>query len=194
MSDVSFKRGNSKFVYEIYEWVNSLVLCIVIIFALFMTVFRTIGVIGSSMFPTVEEGQHIILYSAGYKPTVGDIVVASQPNKLTGSTKEPLFKRVIAKEGDEIDIRMTDNNIYQLYINGQAVEEEYIREPMVWVAEIPINFPAIVPEGHVFLMGDNRNVSRDSRDMSVEMVDSRYIMGKAVLSVWPLNKIGAVEK
>ena len=100
---------------------------------------------------------------------------------------EPIVKRIIAVGGDTIDI---DFDAGVVYINGEVLDEPYVNE--LTYDQEDFEGPVEVPEGSVFVMGDNRNMSSDSRKAAIACVDERYILGKAVFRIWPLSKLGAM--
>jgi len=171
--------GASKVRMELYDWLQcivSAVLCGIFIFVFFG---RTIGVEGDSMRQTLHWNDRVIMMNLFYSPKNGDIVVFKSPSDAFGGT--PLVKRVIAVEGQTIDI---DFDTGEVYVNGVIQTEPYINE--LTHSRLSFEGPVIVPDGHVFVMGDNRNHSSDSRDTSrVGMVDTRYILGKVLFILIP---------
>ena len=150
----------------------------------FLFVIRTVGVIGSSMEQTLIEGDRLLISSMFYQPKQGDIVVV---RKLTYKN-DAIVKRVIALEGQTVDI---DFDAGVVYVDGVALEEPYTNTP----TNLREDFvgPVTVPENCVFVMGDNRNRSTDSRTASIGCVDTRYIVGHALFRIFPLSKFGKVE-
>lgn len=167
-----------------FEWVDSLVFAVVVVVLLFTFLFRTIGVEGSSMEPTLSDGDRLIVSHLFRQPKRGDIVVIVQPESETPA----IIKRVVALEGQTVDIHFDTGAVL---VDGQLLEEPYINEPTYMKRDV--EFPVTVPDGCVFVMGDNRNRSLDSRDSSIGMVDKRYILGKAVFRLFPFRKIGLIE-
>ena len=167
---------------DLYDWIQSLMVALVICVALFIFVVRVIDVSGSSMFPTLHNGDKMIVSGLFYKPKYGDVVVfktdSYDPNKA-------LVKRVIATEGQEISIDF-DRGV--VYIDGTPLEEDYIAE----LTKNKLDFigPQTVPEGRVFCMGDNRNASTDSRKKEIGMVDERMILGRAFYVAFPSGDMG----
>ena len=145
---------------------------------LFTFVIRLIGVDGHSMVPTLQDGDRLLVLNAmldndyGY----GDIVVLRKDTFL----EEPIVKRVIATEGQTVDIDFVSGAVY---VDGELLEEDYINEPTY--VEEGTEFPLTVPEGSIFVMGDNRNGSSDSRDYRLGTVDTRYVIGKAAFLIFP---------
>ena len=175
----------------LYEWLQLFLGCVVIAVVLFNCVARLTRVDGPSMENTLRDGEIMIIWSLGYTPKQGDIVVVNKtPVVLTGWTgPRAIIKRVIATGGQTVDI---DYNAGAVYVDGQRLDEPYIKEEMY----LPYSSTMLQthwegPEGSVFIMGDNRNNSTDSRDERVGTIDSGYILGKAVLALWPLDRFGA---
>ena len=164
--------------FQLYDMAGSVTAALVIIFIVFTFLFRAVSVIGSSMVPTLVNGDWLLV-SASSEYERGDIIIITQPNELDN---EPLVKRIIATGGETIDI---DFNTHEDYVNGKLLDEPYIKEPTA--LQYDVKFPYVVPEGCVFAMGDNRNDSIDSRSSRVGPIDERYILGKAVFRVLPIS-------
>ena len=169
---------------EIYDWLQCIVYALVACILVFVFFFRTIDVVGHSMEPTLMEGDKLIVSKLFYTPKYGDIVVLRKDT----FSDQPIVKRVIATEEQVVDIDF-DKGI--VYVDGVALDEPYIAEKTTR----PIDFDGKVkvPKGCVFVMGDNRNKSTDSRDNDIGMVDTRYIIGHELLRIMPINKIGLVD-
>lgn len=168
---------------DAFDWVFEIVLALVVLLLVFTFSVRTVDVFGKSMNPTLYQGEKLLINRLFYQPKRGDIVVVTKP-----CGDEPLIKRVIATEGQEINI---DFNLGEVYVDGVKLDEPYIMEPTRRQADM--TFPQTVPEGCVFVMGDNRMNSKDSRWEVIGMVDERYIMGKVILRLTPFTKFGKVE-
>jgi signal peptidase I len=170
---------------EIFEWVKTIVISVII--ALMITMFiRPTLVKGHSMYPTLEPNNYLIINKIPYmihEPERGDIVVFKSSLKTLNGKEKDLIKRVIAVEGDELVV-----NDGKTYLNGEEIKENYINENYTG-GEVDIK----VPKGQVFVMGDNRGNSLDSRDERVGTVDVHTIRGKVLVRLFPFNKIGAVE-
>ncbi|NMB35083.1 MAG: signal peptidase I [Firmicutes bacterium] len=157
---------------EIEEWIVSILLAVVLAVFIRIFFFQVTIVEGTSMLPTLENYERLIINKAVYhlkKPQKGDIVV------FNFSSNRDFIKRIVALEGDEVEIKED-----QLYINGQICEEPYLE-----IEYMPDFGPAIVPQDHVFVLGDNRLDSMDSRDPTVGYVSIGRIRGKAALVFWP---------
>lgn len=134
---------------------------------------------GSSMTPTLEDGQFVVaIKNDDFQP--GDITAFYYNNKI-------LIKRVIASEGDWVDID-ADGNVY---VNGLLLEEPYIQEKSL--GECNIELPYQVPDGKVFVMGDDRAISLDSRTTAVGSVSKEQVLGQVVFRVWPLKEFGSIK-
>jgi signal peptidase I len=164
---------------ELYEWVQALVcsvLAVVIVFTFFI---RMIGVDGHSMLPTLQHGDRLLVLNSlwydDYK--YGDIVILRKDGVFDN---DPIVKRVIATGGQTVDIDFFSGSVY---VDGKLLDEDYINE-LTFTPEGTV-FPLTVPEGSVFVMGDNRNASSDSRFSGLGTVDNRYVIGKAVLLAFP---------
>ena len=170
---------------EALDWLQCIVSALVVAILVFTFVARTTSVVGSSMVPTLEEGDLLVISRLFYQPKYGDIVVLRKESFMS----DPIVKRVIATEGQTIDIDFQEGVVY---VDGVALDEPYINS----LTTEPEDFtePVTVPEGHVFVMGDNRNRSTDSRSSMVGCVDTRYILGKALFRFAPLNKFGRIGK
>ena len=163
---------------DLFEWIQALVSSVLVVVLLFTFVVRLIGVDGHSMLPTLQHGDRLLVLSSllynDYK--YKDIVIL---RKETFDDK-PIVKRVIATGGQTVDI---DFNAGIVYVDGYALDEPYINEPTY--DEEGISFPLTVPEGSIFVMGDNRNHSSDSRHSRLGTVDTRYVIGRAVILLFP---------
>lgn len=164
---------------DLYEWVQSLVGSVLVVVAIFTFMIRMMGVDGHSMLNTLQHGDRLLVVNSmlyhDYK--YGDIVILRKNGVFDD---DPIVKRVIAVEGQTVDIDFAEGIVY---VDGEALEEDYIREP-TYTAE-GTEFPLTVPEGSIFVMGDNRNGSSDSRDYRLGTVDTRYVIGKAAFLIFP---------
>lgn len=163
---------------DLYEWTQALVGSVLAVVLVFTFLIRLIGVDGHSMVPTLQNGDRLLVLSSllDHDYEYGDIVVLREESFL----EEPIVKRVIATEGQTVDI---DFEAGIVYVDGEALDEPYINEPTYM--EEGTEFPLTVPEGCIFVMGDNRNHSSDSRDSRLGTVDTRCVLGKAVFLAFP---------
>lgn len=174
---------------DAYEWVSSLVFAVLLMLALNLFGFRSITVHGDSMKNTLLNTNQIIASSCFYNIEHGDIVVIQADkiyNQNSGFFGEPIIKRVIGLSGDVIRFDFEAGEVYR---NGEKLSEPYIAEATTLKQQCESGIDYVVPENCVFVMGDNRNVSRDSRDMaSVGFVDKNLIMGKALFRYFPFGE------
>lgn len=167
-----------------YEWVESCIFTIAVVVLIFVLVLRSATVAGKSMEPTLYDGDWLVLQQLGYSsPQYGDIVVIDR----THTGEKPIIKRVIGVAGDVIDIDYVGGQVYR---NGERLDEPYIND--IIRDRQDVKFPVIVPAGKLFVLGDNRNYSLDSRDGAVGMVDIHRVMGKAIFRFLPITQIGVV--
>lgn len=176
---------------ELYEWLQMFLGCVVAAVVLFNCVARLTRVDGDSMNNTLQDGEIMLIWSLGYTPKQGDIVVLNKtPVLLTGWTEpRAIVKRVIATGGQTVDI---DYMAGLVYVDGQPLDEPYLPEEMYLPGPTMQQTHWEVPEGSIFVMGDNRNHSTDSRDIQLGSIDTDYILGRAVLALWPSERFGAV--
>ena len=165
-----------------YEWVEAAIFALVCVVLVFTFLFRIVGVDGESMQTTLMNHDRLILTRLNYTPERGDIVVINR------YTQEPLVKRIVAKGNDTLDI---DAQTGKVILNGSVLEEPYLDD---FQKTEPMDFqgPIVVPEGYVFVMGDNRLNSHDSRKRDISCVSEKDIMGKAVFRLWPFSQVGGL--
>jgi signal peptidase I len=169
---------------SILDYFHDLIYILTVVVLLCLVFFRVVVVSGSSMYNTLLDGDYLLLISNVFyrNPQPGDIVVASKESFDNGA---PIVKRVIATEGQTVDI---DFGAGIVYVDGVALEEDYTYT-MTNMDE-GVKFPQVVEEGHVFLMGDNRNRSKDSRSPEIGQVDRRELLGKAIFLFVPGTHFG----
>lgn len=160
-------------------YLHDLVIYVSMILLAFLLLLRVIVVDGDSMFSTLWDGDYLLLVSNLLypNPDAGDIVVVSKQSFDDG---KPIVKRVIATEGQIVDIDF-ENGI--VYVDGLPIQEDYVNTPTN--RQEGMSFPIIVDKGCYFVMGDNRNNSRDSRSPDIGQIDRREILGKAIFLMIP---------
>lgn len=171
---------SEEFKLDLYFWLQALVIALVVLILAFAFVGRIITVDGDSMLPTLHNRDVLLLRGIAYSPKQGDIVVLTKD--FGHYVDQPIVKRVVAVGGQHIRI---DYDAGLVYVDGEALDEPYILEPMHRKGGDLIIEEMTVPEGSVFVMGDNRNDSSDSRHWELGAIDERYILGKMVTVLIP---------
>lgn len=190
LSEKEFTQSSG--VLNCFEWVESIVTALILVVVVFTFLFRIVTVSGPSMQPNLYDSYRLILSNLNYHPKQGDIVVLSH----TVGLSEPIIKRVIALPGQTVDI---DNKTGRVVVDGKVLDEStYIQNGITQVAQDTpgnpvLKFPQKVPDGHVFVLGDNRTISEDSRYEKVGMVDQKFIIGKAELILFPFSHVGKLK-
>lgn len=174
----------SKFISGLYDWASALLAAVVVVVLIMTFCFRMVDVDGSSMMETLQDNDKVIITGLNYEPQVGDIVVISHGVELD----KPIVKRVIAVGGQTVDIDFETGDVT---VDGILLDEPYILGSTTVSADV--EFPLTVTEGTVFVLGDNRVISKDSRYSDVGLIDVNNIIGKVQLRVYPFNTFGRVE-
>jgi len=173
---------------ELFEWVRTLICTVLGALFVFTVLVRPIRVDGPSMRETLQD-RDLLLAASNWlcgDYAQGDIVILAEPEFEGG---DPIVKRVIAVEHQTVDIDFYEGIVY---VDGEPLEEPYTRERTF--LDEGISFPLTVPEGHVFVLGDNRNDSKDSRHPELGCVDTRRIIGRAVLLLLPGKSADSGER
>ncbi len=179
--EISFKTTEKikrKPIALLYEWLDSPLYAILLILIIFTFFVRVVGVSGESMMPTFHDGDWLTVSAVSANIEKGDVVIVTQPNER----HEPLIKRVIATGGDVIDIDFATGEVT---VNGKILDEPYIKD--LTHRQGDFEGPLTVPEGYLFVMGDNRNKSLDSRFNAIGLIDERYILGVAQVRIFPFG-------
>ena len=190
-SENTEKKTLDRITSEAFEWLEVVVTAVISVVVIFTLFFRVATIDGPSMRETLHHGDKVILSKFVYEPNNGDIVVISRNYKnsqnLVTQSQMPIIKRVIATEGQKVDINFETGEVY---VDDKLLDEPYISSPTK--RSFDVEFPVTVAPGCVFVMGDNRMDSLDSRDSSIGndgMVDTRYILGRAIYKIFPFNDI-----
>jgi signal peptidase I len=216
-ADNAKKVTGKKVLKEIWEWVYTIAIAIAIAFLIKGFLFDVVRVDGQSMVPTLENNDRLIVTKLGYEPHAGDIIILdslykdreeyydkiaesegkeelSSFEKFTNSFSLPsdlkkryYVKRIIALPGQTVDLR--DGKVY---IDDEPLDEEYYKGVTESI-DPRAEFPQTVGEDMVFVMGDNRPHSKDSRSTELGQVPYEAILGKSQIRIWPLNSIGLTK-
>ena len=183
--NIGSQDKKSKILSEIYEWVGLISFVLVIFTLLFSFVFREVGVQGNSMNNTLYYGDRLIIRSIFYSPQKDDIVVI-----YVKKLHKTIVKRVIAVGGQTVNI---DYTAHRVYVDGVLQNEPFISQPTAFMGELPVKMPVKVPKDCIFVMGDNRNYSKDSRSMAIGMIDIRNVLGKVIFRYFPLSNMKIIN-
>ena len=182
------KKINKNAVSALFDWIQAGAVAIIAVVLIMTFVIRIVDVSGESMMNTLLNGDKVVVYSLMYTPKQGDIVIVSHAEKYD----EPIVKRVIATEGQTIDIDYTSGTVY---VDGNEIYEPYLTYNIegLRAGYDDVSFPCVVPENAVFVLGDNRPVSLDSRTSVIGFISCDDIIGKAVFVVYPFGRAGIVK-
>lgn len=175
---------NQKLWGIVYDVVATLESAVIILILLFSLVFRPAAVIGNSMLPSFSDGDRVACVHSfsGYER--GDVIIISHATRKD----ESIIKRVIAVGGDTVDIDFYKGTVS---VNGQVLDEPYVNTPTN--LSYDMTFPVTVPEGKLFVLGDNRNDSLDSRSTDIGFINENKVLGKVVFRFYPFDKIEIIK-
>jgi len=178
--------GVPRLLRSIFEWMEAIVASAILVLLIFTFLFRVVLVDGSSMNMTLHDQDRVLVFDMLYQPKRGDVIVISSATEKN----IPIIKRVIGLGGDRIRINYETGEVF--VNDSKALPENYIFEPMRPPDGEP-QYEAEVPQGMVFVMGDNRNNSDDSRNPRIGMVETQLILGKAIFRIFPLSDFGKIN-
>jgi signal peptidase I len=183
--------------HAILDYVEMFVFTVAAVILVLSFFFRLCVVSGPSMNNTLLNGEKLIVSDLFYTPDTGDIIVFHQTSDTNDKFNEPIVKRVIATEGEFVKIDYAQGKVFvssdNVFTEDEVLQEDYIiKGKPNYLPHTQNVFVYEVPEGHLFVMGDNRPVSADSRYGAVDFVDERRVLGKVLFRVTPLNKFGKV--
>ncbi len=185
MNEIIQDEKKSSFLSEIFDFLEIFVFSACFVILLFTFAFRLARVDGPSMEDTLIENEVLVVSDLPYEP--GDVIVFYE---VSGRFHESIVKRVIATEGQVVDI---DFSTWTLKVDGEVVDEPYRKLTRDVFRTSDLKYPYTVPKGHIFVMGDNRNHSADSRSSELGPIDTRQVVGKVLFRVAPLNRLGKID-
>ena len=181
---------SEEFRLDLFFWLQTFVIVLAVLILLFTFVGRIITVDGPSMLPTLHDKDVLILRSIAYTPKQGDIVVLTKD--FDHYQDQPIVKRVIAVGGQHVSINYGESKVY---VDGVALDEPYILEQYLHLPGGDLSIQELeIPQGHIFVMGDNRNNSSDSRHYELGAIDERYLLGKVVTVLFSPYKWGLLDR
>ncbi len=190
-------KKSAKISKELFDWVETIAVALITVVIIFTFFFRIATIVGPSMQNTLYSGERVVISNLFYEPEFGDIVVVSRNtnNAVNSNSNDPIIKRVIATEGQYVDIDFVKGKVYvgDSLNNMQELAEPYVKTPTNRMYDV--EFPLYVKEGYIFVLGDNRNDSVDSRSSTIGeggLIDKRYVLGKAIYRIWPFESIGGL--
>ena len=201
---------------EVWEWIYTILIALVVVFIIKAFIFDIVRVDGPSMYPTLVHNDRLIVTKLGYKPSAGDIIILDSSYKnreeyykeyeettgdnlnaaekvikyfsLPANLKHRYYvKRIIGMPGDTVDIKNG-----KVLVNGEILDEPYY-EGITSMTDALVDYPVTVEEGHVFVMGDNRPNSKDSRSSDLGLVPIKAISGKSQFRIWPFTAFGTTK-
>lgn len=196
MEDIREENLKKDLKKSIFEWLDMIVVAVIVVVFIAIVGCRVATIVGNSMQNTFFNGEKILISKLFYEPTPGDVVVISRNSNNDidkDNYQEPIIKRIIATGGMYVDIDFKTGNVYTGYIQSdmKLLDEPYIKT--LTVKRGDVEFPLYVPEGKIFVLGDNRGDSLDSRYSEIGLIDEKDILGKAIFRIFPFTKIGGIE-
>ena len=192
------EKQKEPFIHSVYDFVELFVIAVCVVFIIFSFAFRLCRVNGESMEKTLYDGQLLLISDLFYQPEQGDIIVFHQTSETPNGLNELVVKRVIATEGQFVKIEknavyVSDDDVFDENDRLSESEYAYMESGYMWDSYHLHGEVLEVPQGSLFVMGDNRNNSADSRDSRIGFVDSRRVVGKVLLRIFPLDQLGIVK-
>ncbi len=178
---IKYRYNENRYVNAAFDFIKTIVFVMAVVALLFTYFIRDVNVVGSSMYDTLHAGDKVILTTFNYTPKSGDIVAINTENLI----EKRIIKRVIATEGQLIDI---DYKTGDVYVDGIIISEDYLYSATN-KPDDAFALPCVVPENHIFVMGDNRLISFDSRDTGIGLVSCDDIIGKAQFVFYPFDRV-----
>ncbi len=197
---MSSENNNNDFINDLTDMAESVLYAVFVVLLMFTFILKIATVDGSSMEPTLSNEDRLIVSTLGYQPESKDIVIidsnnshlfsdSSETEVITGEgLGKRIVKRIIACEGQTVDI---DFQLGKVYVDGVEIYESYIAD-LTTMDEKAFEYPITVPKGYLFVMGDNRLRSKDSRHPDIGLINMEDVEGKVVLRISPFEKFGVI--
>lgn len=179
-SKIKLELNNKKVTEYMFDLSRTIIFVFVFMSIIFTFVIRDANVVGNSMLDTLHSDDKILMTNFMYKPKCGDIVAINAENQI----EKRIIKRVIATEGQTL---VVDYNKNAVYVDGIQIDEPYVSS-ITGEPSNPSQIPYVIPEGYIFVMGDNRVISLDSRDKSIGLISVDDVIGKAQFIVYPFDR------
>ena len=183
-----YQIGVSDWVRPCYEWMDALIIAVIVLVLTLSFFLRIVNVSGTSMQPNLNTNDKVLLTSIAVQPQYGDVIVAEHSTK----SGEPIIKRVIAISGQTVNIDSANGTVL---VNGAVLNESGYLSAQVktTLEDANVKFPVTVPAGKLFVLGDNRAVSLDSRSSEIGLIDMKNVLGKANLVLFPFSHFGKIK-
>ena len=183
-----YQIGVSDWVRSCYEWMDALIIAVIVMVLSLSFFLRVVNVSGTSMQPNLYAGDKVLLTSITVQPQCGDVIVAEHSIK----NGNPIIKRVIATPGQTVSIDSANGTVS---INGTILNESsyLLAQVKTTLEDANVKFPVTVPAGKLFVLGDNRPVSLDSRSSEIGLIDMKNVLGKARLVLFPFSHFGKIK-
>lgn len=199
MEEPQDERKLTGFSAEIYEWLEAIAFALAIVVLIFTFIFRIVSISGESMLNTLQDDDRVLVWSIFYEPEQNDVIIilpSEETEENEGDLNKPLVKRIVATEGQWVDIRDgsvfvsdSEDGNYVLFDAASSSALDSSTDPGGY-----FNYPQQIAEDCVFVLGDNRNVSTDSRDSRVGMIHTDNILGKVIFRIYPFDSsFGSIE-
>lgn len=177
---IKFKVNDKKVTDYMFDLTRTIIFVFAFMSVIFTFIIRDANVVGNSMLDTLHSDDKILMTNFMYKPKCGDIVAINAENQI----EKRIIKRVIATEGQTLVVDYSKNAVY---VDGIQIDEPYVSS-ITRESSNPLQIPYVIPEGYIFVMGDNRIISLDSRDKSIGLVSVNDVIGKAQFIVYPFDR------
>ncbi len=178
---IHYNMNKSKLVNYLFDFTKTIIFVFAVVSVVFTFIIRDANVVGNSMCETLHNSDKVLITNFMYKPKSGDIVAINAEDQI----EKRIIKRVIATENQTLNVDYETGNVY---VDGIKLDEKYVSSS----TKQPKNsfaIPYVIPKGYIFVMGDNRNISFDSRDAEIGLISIDEVIGKAQFILFPFDRI-----